>query len=168
VTASTSTANCRPTRPARRSLTCWWQATLMAPVLTNGSRGRAKRTLAWSVNTPIFLSEASVGAKAMKISVSAIFAVTIFGATAPSASAHDWYPHECCHDKDCAPVESMTLITPAGGGAPYMVVASKHGKAILRRDFPTRESKDSRMHVCLGQYDTGEKEVICIFIPPGT
>jgi hypothetical protein len=25
----------------------------------------------------------------------------------------------------------MTLITPAGGGAPYMVVASKHGKAIL-------------------------------------
>ena len=67
----------------------------------------------------------------MKTSVSAIFAVTIFGATAPSASAHDWYPHECCHDKDCAPVESMTLITPAGGGAPYMVVASKHGKAIL-------------------------------------
>jgi hypothetical protein len=120
------------------------------------------------VDTPIILSEASVGAKAMKISVSAIFAVAIFGATAPSASAHDWYPHECCHDKDCAPVESMTLITPAGGGTPYMVVASKHGKAILRRDFPTRESKDSRMHVCLGQYDTGEKEVICIFIPPGT
>ena len=55
-----------------------------------------------------------------------------------------------------------------GGGAPYMVVASKHGKAILRRDFPTRESKDSRMHVCLGQYDTGEKEVMCLFIPPGT
>jgi len=49
-----------------------------------------------------------------------------------------------------------------------MVVASKHGKAILRRDFPTRESKDSRIHVCLGQIDTGEKEVICIFIPPGT
>ena len=103
-----------------------------------------------------------------RISVSAIFAVTIFGATAPSASAHDWYPHECCHDKDCAPVESMTRIDPAGDGTPYMVVTSKHGKAILRRDFPTRESKDSRMHVCLGQYDTGEKEVICIFIPPGT
>jgi hypothetical protein len=120
------------------------------------------------VDTPIILSDASVGAKAMKISVAAIFAVTIFGVTAPSASAYDWYPHECCHDKDCAPVESMTLITPAGGGAPYMVVASKHGQAILRRDFPTRESKDSRVHVCLGQYDTGEKEVICIFIPPGT
>ncbi len=130
--------------------------------------GRAKRTLAWGVNTPIFLSEASVGAKAMKITVSAIFAVTIFGTTAPSASAHDWYPHECCHDKDCAPVESMTRIAPAGDGTPYMVVTSKHGKAILRRDFPTRESKDSRMHVCLGQYDTGEKEVMCLFIPPGT
>ena len=67
----------------------------------------------------------------MKISVSAIFAVTIFGATAPSAGAHDWYPHECCHDKDCAPVESMTRIVPAGDGTPYMVVTSKHGKAIL-------------------------------------
>jgi hypothetical protein len=117
--------------------------------------------------TPVFLSEASLAVKAMKIFVSAIFAVTIFGATDPLASAHDWYHHECCHDKDCAPVESMTRITPAGGGTPYMIVTSKHGKAILRRDFPTRESKDSRMHVCLGQYDTGEKEVICIFIPPG-
>src|SRR2546423_1322939 len=104
----------------------------------------------------------------MKISVSAIFAATIFGATAPSASAHDWYPDECCQVKAVAPVGSMPRIAQAGGGTSYMVDTSKHGKAILRRDFPTRETKDSRMHVCMGQYDPGEKEVICIFIPPGT
>ena len=108
----------------------------------------------------------------MKISISALLAITGFAATVPQfitgATAHDWYPRECCHDKDCAPVESMTKIAPAGGGATQLIVTSKHGKATLRRDFPVRESKDSRMHVCLGLYDTGDKEVICLFVPPGT
>ena len=83
------------------------------------------------------------------------------------ANGHDWYPKECCQDKDCAPVENMTRIAPADGGDAYVVVSSRHGKAVLRRNFPLRESKDSRMHVCLGHYDTGDKEIICIFMPPG-
>src|SRR4030095_9208765 len=34
------------------------------------------------------------------------------------ARAHDWYPRECCHDTDCAPVESILRRVPTGGGAP--------------------------------------------------
>jgi len=100
---------------------------------------------------------------------SALVALPVLFGTAALAPAngHDWYPKECCHDKDCAPVESMTRISPADGGNAYVVVTSKHGKAILRRNFPLRESKDSRVHVCLSHYDTGDKEIICIFMPPG-
>ena len=105
----------------------------------------------------------------MKIIGFAFVALSVVAGTAipAPAKAHAWYPHECCHDKDCAPVESMAPIVPAGGGAPQVVVASKHGKAILRRSASIRESKDSRMHVCMGRYDTGDMEVICLFLPPG-
>jgi hypothetical protein len=85
------------------------------------------------------------------------------------ARAHDWYPRECCHDTNCAPVESILRRVPTGGGAPQLIVVSKHGRAIVPQDFPMRESKDSRMHVCMKRYDAlGEMEVNCLFIPPGT
>ena len=104
----------------------------------------------------------------MKAIGSVFVALSVLSGTAVPApvNAHDWYPHECCHDKDCAPVESMTQIVPAGGGSSQIIVASKHGKAILRRSSPIRESPDNRMHVCMGRYDTGDMEVICLFLPP--
>jgi hypothetical protein len=105
----------------------------------------------------------------MKSIGSAVFAVSIFAspATLGSARAHDWYPRECCHEMDCAPVESILRLVPTGGGAPQLVVTSKHGRAIVRQDFPIRESKDGRMHVCMKRYDAlGEMEVNCLFMPP--
>jgi hypothetical protein len=85
------------------------------------------------------------------------------------ATAHGWYPRECCHDTDCAPVESILPLVPMGGGTLQLIVTSKHGRAIVPQDFPMRESKDSRMHVCMKRYDAlGEMEVNCLFIPPGT
>jgi hypothetical protein len=83
------------------------------------------------------------------------------------ARAHDWYPRECCHDTDCAPVESILRLVPTGAGAPQLIVTSKHGRAIVPQDFPMRESEDGRMHVCMKRYDAlGEMEVNCLFIPP--
>jgi hypothetical protein len=67
---------------------------------------------------------------------------------------------------DCAPVESMSQLVPSDGGAPRLVVTSKHGKVVIRPNFPVRESKDGRMHVCMGRYDSGDMEVVCLFMPP--
>jgi hypothetical protein len=102
--------------------------------------------------------------------ISALVALGVLGGTTllccTSASAHSWYPKECCNDMDCAPVESMTRLVPAGGGLPQLVVTSKHGKAFLPRDHPVRQSQDGRMHVCMRHDPFGEMEVICFFVPP--
>jgi hypothetical protein len=81
------------------------------------------------------------------------------------AQAHDWYPIECCHATDCAPVESVSQFVPTGGGAPQFVVTSKHGTAIIPRDLPRQTSKDNRMHVCMRSLN-GSMYVLCLFIPP--
>lgn len=111
------------------------------------------------------------GATTMKTIVTALIGLLLFGSTAlfslRPARAHGWYPKDCCHDNDCAPVESLVRLVPAGGGAPQLVVTSKHGKAIVPQDFPVRESKDGRMHVCMRHDPWGGMDVMCLFIPPG-
>jgi hypothetical protein len=82
------------------------------------------------------------------------------------AKAHDWYPIECCNSKDCAPVENVTWSMPTGAGMQQLVVTSKHGTAIVPTDFPVRESKDGRMHVCIRQNEFGDWDVMCLFMPP--
>jgi hypothetical protein len=86
-----------------------------------------------------------------------------------SAYSHDWYPHDCCHDKDCSPVDSVTWFVPPGGGKPLMIVASKHGVGVVLDNVSLRESKDSRMHVCLQKPSSDpfdDSSIICLFIPP--
>lgn len=81
------------------------------------------------------------------------------------AQAHSWYPWECCLGRDCAPVRDMTR-TVAKDGVMRLIVTSKHGKAIVPRNLPLRQSQDARMHVCM-RYDAfGDLEVICLFVPP--
>jgi hypothetical protein len=92
---------------------------------------------------------------------------SILAGTWPTpAPGHSWYPKECCDDKDCAPVESVTQLVPAGGGMPQIIVTSKYGRAIVPQGFPVRESKDGRMHVCMRYSEFGTMEVICLFVPP--
>jgi len=97
-------------------------------------------------------------------------------ATATPAAAHDWYPLECCHGLDCAPVDKVEMIqgpamasmlgtatsTPIGS----MLVTTKHGTVIVPANFPRRESKDSRMHVCMRPGEGGSMRLLCIFMPP--
>jgi hypothetical protein len=89
-----------------------------------------------------------------------IFFDTLAFSSAP-ARAHDWYPKECCSNDDCAPVESVSQLVPAGGGLPLLVVTSRFGRAIIPHDFPIRKSKDARMHICISHVD-----LICFFVPP--
>ena len=95
---------------------------------------------------------------------------------ATPAAAHDWYPLECCHDMDCAPVEHTEIVpTPAtadpkgaGIGPSAMIVTTKHGTVLVPANFPRRESKDHRMHACMLPGAGGQMQLICIFMPPST
>lgn len=83
-------------------------------------------------------------------------------AAATPAGAHDWYPIECCHGLDCAPVERAEV--QEGG----LVVTSKNGTGMVPATLPRRESKDNRMHVCMRPSSSGGMRVICVFLPPPT
>ncbi len=81
------------------------------------------------------------------------------------ANAHSWYPKECCDDVDCAPVDAVSQLASAYG-SPQMVVTSMHGRALVPRNFPVRDSKDGRMHVCMRPDPDGVMDVMCLFVPP--
>jgi hypothetical protein len=100
-------------------------------------------------------------------------------AAATPAVAHDWYPMECCSGMDCAPVEKVEILqgpamasmlgaTASTPMSSLMLVTSKHGTAIVPANFPRRESKDHRMHVCMRPGEGGTMRLICIFMPPST
>jgi hypothetical protein len=86
--------------------------------------------------------------------------------SAVPADTRSWYPRECIAIDYCAAVESLSWVVPAGADAPQPVVASMHGKAVVPKDFPVRESGDGRIHVCM-RYDAfGSLEVTCLLVPP--
>jgi hypothetical protein len=80
------------------------------------------------------------------------------------AKAHSWYPKECCDDVDCAPVEAVAELASANGSR-QVIVTSIHGRAIVPRNFPVRDSKDGRMHVCMRPDPEGIMDVMCLFLP---
>ena len=84
-----------------------------------------------------------------------------------SVLAHDWYPMECCHGLDCAPVDKVEVLTPISANAPpTMVITTKFGSVMVPPDFPRRESLDNRMHACMRKGATGRIHLLCIFLPP--
>ena len=89
--------------------------------------------------------------------------VILAGTNAAAAIGHDWYPMECCHGMDCAPVDRVDMSGPGG-----MTVTSRHGTAVIPENMPRRESLDQRMHVCMQPSSFGRMRVICVFIPPAT
>jgi hypothetical protein len=96
-----------------------------------------------------------------------ILAVAI-GSFVDRARAHDWYPMECCHSMDCAPVANVGTITSTalGNELPALVVTTKHGTAVVPATFPRRESKDGQMHACMRPGEGGAMRLICLFVPP--
>jgi hypothetical protein len=92
----------------------------------------------------------------------------VLGLTVAFAAAHSWYPSECCHDVDCAPVESISQVQPADGSAPLLRVTSSVGTIVIPAGFPARHSKDHRMHICLSYDEFGSRALLCWFVPPST
>lgn len=83
---------------------------------------------------------------------------------ASPTTAHSWYPLECCHEMDCAPVDQVQSAPELDG----VIVTSKVGTALIPATFPKRTSKDHRMHVCLTKDAAGQTKLLCVFLPPDT
>ena len=103
-----------------------------------------------------------------------------------AAKAHDWYPHECCHQQDCAPATHVEVVPTqslvAAGmifGPPLklpsqLVITTKWGKVIVPENFGTekgqtwrrRPSPDGQWHACIQTF-TGKPTLICLFDPSG-
>lgn len=88
-----------------------------------------------------------------------------------AASAHSWYPYDCCSDRDCWPMgqdadarEPDPQIVPGG-------YRTHDGIFVAERD--TRPSRDGRFHVCRygGAREAGiisTTKGICLFVPQPT
>ncbi len=72
------------------------------------------------------------------------------------AMAHSWYPPECCHNQDCAPITRMDRL-PNGD---YSYV-TPHGAAVISANTSVRDSKDHRIHACIRF-----GRLVCLFFPP--
>ena len=79
------------------------------------------------------------------------------------AAAHDWYPLECCSERDCAPAD--TVVRREDGS--YLVTA--HGmSAVIPANYPNwRKSPDGRIHVCIRKLRSGAEYLVCAFRGPG-
>lgn len=95
------------------------------------------------------------------------------------ASAHDWYPLECCSSQDCAPVTSLQSIAShavlgdalASGDQPALpgglMVTSKHGTVFVPDSYKRRESPDGQSHICMTRGKGGDMYPLCLFLAPG-
>ena len=81
----------------------------------------------------------------------------------PQALAHDWYPIECCADKDCAPADSVVRRDDGS----YLVTSRGMSVAIPGDYRNWRQAPDGRLHVCLRQLRSGSVYLICAFRGPG-
>lgn len=73
----------------------------------------------------------------------------------------DWYPEECCHNRDCRPVHRVEVVTNG------LVLTTDSGNRILVESHRLRRvSLDHRWQVC---YRSDENPIIeCVFEPPNS
>ena len=65
------------------------------------------------------------------------------------ASAHSWYPPECCSGQDCHPVPCETLRGEMNGGLTYLPANTSF------RANMVRPSQDAQCHICTSRPDGG-------------
>lgn len=86
-------------------------------------------------------------------------AVVVWLLFAMPVKAHEWYPYECCSDKDC-----REFVEDKGEWV------TEEGKFYVLWDgrrYPkdkARMSPDGKFHGC----ERADKTLICFFAPPGT
>lgn len=94
-----------------------------------------------------------------------------------SASGHSWYPPECCHDRDCGPVENSFYLTDPKGGPDILwvtiTIKGAYGQPDekvtfpIPRDMKIQQSQDNQMHACAYKAIGMGVTPLCLFVPPG-
>lgn len=87
-------------------------------------------------------------------------ALLVAAACTFAASAHSWYPKECCSDGDCMPADG--IYTDIGGNR---VVTIGHRRVWVPLGFAVRTSPDDRIHVCFTDDAFGVQAPRCVFMP---
>ena len=82
---------------------------------------------------------------------------------ASGATAHEWYPRECCGNFDCAPVER---VEPLADGSQRLT--SRIGTTVVPASYPRQASPDNQMHICMLRYSHLDgMRPTCLFVPIG-
>lgn len=80
-----------------------------------------------------------------------------------AASAHDWYPIECCSERDCAPAD---IVIRRDDGS--YLVTSRGMSVTIPADYRLwRNSPDGQIHVCIRKLRSGSEYLVCAFRGPG-
>ena len=97
----------------------------------------------------------------------AFVTVVLLGVVSPPAQAHSWYPWDCCHGRDCAPVD-MTEYPKRGGMRLHATIDGKKATIDVPRGFLLLPSQDGRAHVCVSRlWERGvvRYKPLCVFLP---
>ena len=79
-----------------------------------------------------------------------------------AATAHSWYPVECCDGRDCMRVDRVEHAEDGG------MRFSAGGMVIqIPKGFTQRPSRDNDTHVCVRKNGDGSFAPRCVFIPAG-
>src|SRR5262245_42115825 len=90
-----------------------------------------------------------------------VLALVIVVSLAIPARSHSWYDPECCSDRDCEPVSTVSFVASDPKSVPVMVVTTSFGTKPVTPMTKIRQSKDSQMHACIYQ-----GQLICLYMPP--
>lgn len=94
--------------------------------------------------------------------IAGVLAVGTAGA-AQTASAHDWYPHDCCSGHDCYPVDAEEIEVLPNGWRIIRTGETVPFGQTTKRPWE-RESMDGQFHRCSLGGDP-DAETLCLFVP---
>jgi len=91
-------------------------------------------------------------------------AMFVLLATASStvATAHSWYPIECCSGRDCMRVDRVERTSDGG-----MRMFAGSIQVQVPKGFTQRPSRDNDTHVCVRENGDGTYVPRCVFVPAG-
>jgi hypothetical protein len=97
--------------------------------------------------------------------VSAILGAAGLSAAPAVTYAHEWYPVECCADRDCTRANAIVL-----GSLSNMIVVVGDHRIEIPAGFAVRDSPDSQVHICFQtSIDEMDGSVLtvpnCLFLP---
>lgn len=74
---------------------------------------------------------------------------------------HSWYPHDCCHDQDCRPADSVNKDHRGDWSVQVSGI-----RIWVPKHFDIRASPDDRAHICYRKDEELGYLPLCLFLPP--